>query len=105
MNDERWAELVGRIKDTFPVEEEYSRPTEGVPGVVEGIVFTQPGGKRRLERTTAAVIVETRNVGVKRGGAGVHLQHEYSEDETRSSVRLEEWNDGEWVEVDLSKLL
>ncbi|MFH1170940.1 MAG: hypothetical protein V1778_00140 [bacterium] len=105
MTEERWLEIVGRIKDTFTVEEEYTEPLTDEPGTVRGIVFAAPTGKMKLEYLSQPVVLGTHGVGSKRIGSTTAVAYEYSPTETRESVKAYRWQDAAWAEIDAEALL
>ena len=100
MLDARWTELVGRIKDTFPVEREFSEPIDH--GTADGIIFEGPMGRMKLERTQRAAIVGEKATGSNRIGSDVAIQNVYDEDTQIENIRLYREMDGEWLAVDIN---
>lgn len=102
MIDEKWRDLVGRIKDTFPVEEEYNEPLGDIPGTREGLIFSGVAGRMKLERVTRPVVLGTHAVTSKRIGATAKVEYDYSETDNTQAVSLYHWNNNAWETMDLS---
>ncbi len=102
MTDEKWTDLVGRIKDTFPVEEEYNEPLGGIPGTREGVIFTGADGRMKLERITKPIVLGTHAIASKRIGSSAKVEYDYSDTEKSQTVSLYHWKDGGWEAMDLS---
>lgn len=102
MTDEKWTDLVGRIKDTFPIEEEYHEPLGDIPGTCEGIVFTGAVGRMKLERITKPVVLGKHAIAAKRIGSIATVEYDYSDTENTSTVSLYQWSDNDWMKMDLS---
>lgn len=105
MTDEKWGEIVGRIKDTFTVEQEYEEALEGEPGTRRVIVFLSPSGKMKLEYVTTPVVVGTHGLGSKRIGSSATVAYDYSDTETKKSLAAFRWEGDTWVEVQADALL
>lgn len=101
MTDEKWQDLIGRIKDTFTVEETFSDQLENEPGLREGILFASPRGRMKLERVTRPVVLDTKALTAKRIGASSTIQKEYSETENTQTVALSLWDGNAWQQLDL----
>ncbi len=104
MNDTHWQDLVGRIKDTFPIIKEGEEELADEPGKREFVVFTGPAGEMRLERVTRPVVLGTHALTSKRIGATAAVTYDYSETESTQTVKLYRDNNGAWVEVDLNSV-
>ena len=103
MNDEKWYDLVERIEDKLPVEER--RQEEG-PGraTIETIIFSGPGGRMKLERTSRPVVIDRKVRFSKRIGDVAEEDFVYSETEKSHRVRLFMWTGEEWEEIDFRQL-
>ena len=105
MTDEKWDELVGRIKDTFPVDDEYEEPLDEGPGTRRVIIFTSPSGKMKLEYVAAPVVIGTHGLGSKRIGSSATVAYEYSETERTNRLAAFRWEGDTWVEIQADALL
>lgn len=104
MLDTQWEALVGRIKDTFPVEDELREELTDGPGHRHAVIFQGPAGKMLVERIVKPLMLGTHAISANRIGAASTVVHEYSETETTSTVRLFRWQNEEWQEMDLRGL-
>lgn len=102
MTDEKWTDIVGRIKDAFPIEDEYSEPLEDSPGKREGLIFTGAAGRMKLERITRPVVLGKHAIAAKRIGSSATVEYDYSDTENTSTVSLYQWSDNDWAKMDLS---
>ena len=99
MNDAQWQDVVGRIKDDFDVEASYEEPLDPGPGKREGIIFSPPRGKMKLERVTRPLVLGTHAVGSKRIGSATKVAYDYSETETSQAIKAYRWGIDEWIEM------
>lgn len=101
MNTEKWKDLLGNIKDNFPVEDEGSEHLEEEGGVdIEYIIFQGPLGKTRLEYITKPVIIDKKTIYSRRIGSETKVDYIYSKDEKSHKLVVYTWNDEDWVEID-----
>lgn len=105
MNDERWQETVGRIKDTFTVIGESVDDLEDGSGKRESIEFESPLGRIKLERTTRRAIVGTRGLGSRRIGSSTKVTHTFSATDIHQYVKAYRWQNDDWIELDSSSIL
>ncbi|MFA6553363.1 MAG: hypothetical protein WCT27_02970 [Patescibacteria group bacterium] len=101
MNDERWENTVGKIKDSFEVIEHRTENLDPDPGTVEFIIFNGPLGKMKLERTTRPLVLDKRAIGSKRMGSQATVQYVYSDTEKTHTFKALRWDAGQndWVEM------
>jgi hypothetical protein len=99
MTLEKWQELVGRLKDTFPIIREGSDDLEPV-GTADFIEFQAPLGHLRLEFVRKPVKIGEHGVGSRRIGSNVQLEAEYSDEDTIQTLKAykKEGPEG-WVEL------
>lgn len=100
MEDSRWDDIIGRIKDTFVVEEEFNEALPEGPGKREGLVFAGPQGRLKLERTSRPRVIGSHGIASKRIGAQATVAYEYDETEIIRTVKLYRWSDGGWAPMD-----
>lgn len=105
MTDEKWQDLVGRIKDAFSVIDERTEPLAEGPGERHSIQFSGPQGTMKLERIIRPILLDTRAIASKRIGSTATVKKEYSETESSSTVTLSVLRGGEWMPVDLDAAL
>ena len=101
MNQDRWDDIVGRIKDAFDVLEHETENLDPGPGTMERIVFIAPAGQMKLERVRKPRMLEARGIGSRRIGSSTTVQMRYSDDEFIDTMTAYSWNDEaqEWREV------
>lgn len=111
MTEERWQQLVGRIKDEFDVLSCEKSNDEDSSESTEEIIFNGPAGKMRLIR-----IIKPRLLGEKtfysgRLAAQTSIQKVYSDTETidivklyRASGRSTSSDSEDWIEIDAGAL-
>ena len=101
MTNEKWQELVGRIQDQFQVISHDKEPRPEGEGTVESIVFQNPLGRLKLERTVYHKIIGERGMGSKRIGGDVQIQKIRSADEVIDFLEGFKWNEATeaWDEI------
>lgn len=99
MQDEKWNEIIGRIKDDFTVEEHTTEDLDPGPGSVETIIFEGPTGRMKLERTTKPVVLDKKTIGSRRIGSDTTVEYVYSDSEFSKTFKAYQWNDAQndWV--------
>jgi len=107
MTDERWQEIIGRIKDNFKIinQEIKDLDQDTDPGSVEIVEFIGPLGKMKLERTTRPLIIDKKTIGSRRIGSESTVKYIYSTTEKVhkfTAYRFDEGISG-WVEMELPK--
>ncbi len=102
MNDEKWENIKGRIKDDFELVEEGGKDLEESPGYVEFVIFNGPLGKMKLERTTRPVVLDKKTIGSRRIGGDTQVEYIYSEDEFSQKFQAFKWdeNQNDWIEME-----
>ncbi len=107
MQEDRWKQTVGHIKDTFEVLGEGSDHIEDEGGVdIEFIEFVGPMGKMRLEFITKPVILDKKTSYTRRIGSETNVEYVYSETEKSSKLDVYKLNEDsdEWEEIDATKM-
>jgi len=107
MTDERWKEILGRVKDSFEVTEERTEDLQEDSGLgtVEVIEFKGPLGRMKLERTTQPLIIDKKTMGSRRIGSETAVQYVYSETEKVhkfKAYRFDESNQN-WIEMTMER--
>lgn len=105
MLDEKWQELIARIKSSFEVENEHSESIEDIPnGKIEEIVFITPQGKMKVIRKTMPRVLDKKTIYSKRAGSEMNVQYEYAEDELNSRIEIYRWDNlnESWVRAEIS---
>jgi len=105
MNQEKWQNIVGLIKDKFAVEDEGREELEDIPkGYVEFIIFQSPLGRVKLECATKPVVLDKKSIGSKRIGSEATVRYIYSDTEMSNIFKAYKWEDEEWVEMERESL-
>ena len=95
MTNEKWADTVGKIKDSFKVLEEGSEalPDQG-NGTLTWIVFQGPLGKMKLVRNSHPRVIGKNVSHSKRIGSSVTVEYVYDPHDMVSYVKAYQWNEG-----------
>lgn len=100
--DERWHEVVGRVKDTFKVLEEGKNELLDMPGHSEFICFLGPGNKKmKLERVSHPLVTGKKTIGSRRIGGTSTVEYQYSDTETVHKIHAWQWDEAgqTWQEI------
>lgn len=102
MQDEKWQDILAKIKDNYEVLETDTEDLDPGPGQVEYIIFNGPLGKMRLERITKPVVLEKKGIGSRRIGSQATVEYKYSDTEKTHRFTAYKWEDDQddWVEMD-----
>lgn len=103
MNDQRWQDIIGMVKDKFEVKDyrlEDLSEEEG-PGTVEVIEFISPLGLVKLERTTKPLVIDKKTIGSRRIGSSTTVNYIYSDTEKTHKFKAYQFNvaTGDWKEM------
>ena len=107
MTDERWENIIGRIKDKFEGIDQRTEdlPEEAGPGTVEIVEFKGPLGQMKLERTTQPLVIDKKTIGSRRIGSDTTVEYIYSDTEKIhrfKAYRLDPDNEV-WVEMKMDR--
>lgn len=108
MNDEKWSELKGTIKEKASdfiekVEDASSEDDMGnkIPAKKEILEFRVDLGNIKIERVTRPVILE-KKAHYHKGSGGAKVEYVLSEDEFTHKLEIFKENEiGEWEKLDL----
>ena len=103
MNQEKWEDIKGRIKDDFEVLEENKEELgDDRPGEKEIIIFKGPLGRMKLEFITYPVILDKKGIGSKRIGSQSRVEYTYSDDEYVHTMKAYKWSEekDDWLEME-----
>jgi len=102
MQDEKWQEILGKVKDNFEVLEEDKEELDPGPGEVEYIIFIGPLGKMKLERTSRPVVLDKKGIGSRRIGSQASVEYIYSETDKSHTFKAYKWGEeqDDWVEME-----
>lgn len=102
MNQEKWLDVVSKIKEKFDVLEHEIEELIDMPGIVEYIIFVGPLGKVKLERTVKPVVLDKKTTFSRRVGSDVKVEYVYSDTETVDKIKAYQWDDSndDWREIE-----
>lgn len=100
MTRDKWLDLKDKIKTNFKIEEEYSRSLENVPtAVVEGLIFTSPLGKIKIEWVSKPKTLGEKTAYSNRIGSQVKVEKVYAVDERSEFIKAYRLVDEDWDEI------
>ena len=102
MTDEKWEEVVGRIKDGCNILSHQTLAGELSGESTEEIVFESPAGTMKITRHTRPRLLEEKTHYSGRVGGSTGIERVYSEDEFVNTVALFKDVGGDWEPVDNS---
>ncbi|OIO49536.1 MAG: hypothetical protein AUJ34_01065 [Parcubacteria group bacterium CG1_02_41_12] len=102
MMQEKWEQVIGRIKDEFDVQTHQTLDGERERETIEEIIFNGPIGVMRLTRTKRPRVLEEKTLYSNRAGSSMSVERVYSDDEFVDTVEVFKDENGEWVPVDNS---
>lgn len=100
MTDERWTELVGRIKDTFRVEQESTERVAEGRGTKRVVVFSSDQGTIKLEYWRHPAIIGTHGIQSRRIGSSAKIAYSYSPTEEVGYLKAYRLVGQDWKEID-----
>ncbi len=103
MTEEKWQQILDRIKDKFAIEtSDVSQATreDGSWERREWVIFTGPLGRMKVERVIRPAIVGEQRIYSKRQGTAATVTRAYSDTEKTSVLRVYQDRAGEWEEMD-----
>lgn len=109
MNDNAWERLVDTVDVNLGVTK-HSRSTEPIEDhptltqQLETIEFERGGDRYKLVRTTGPAIIDRKSHFSHRAGTANRVEYVYDESEIAHKVTLHTNKDGEWTEIDITKL-
>ena len=104
MIQEKWQQLIGRIKDDFSVLSHEQKDGEYEGESVEEIIFQGLAGEMKLSRAVKPRVVGEKTKYSNRIGSSTGIEKIYSDTETVDTVKLWREQNGEWIEVDVKAL-
>ena len=110
MHEEKWLQIRDMIAKNYADVEEYEEDLEEKEGKgsVQGMEFTGPLGRMRLERVTKPVLLQKKTAYARRAGSVSKVtDYQYSETETLSTLKAYKYDEGAdlWEEVTLNSLV
>jgi len=106
MTQEKWQEIIGKIKDDFPVEETEKIHFDEEGGVdLEYIIFKGPLGRMKLEFITKPVVLDKKTKYSNRIGQQTVVEYVYSPDELSHKLKAYKWDEAinDWLEMEAKK--
>jgi len=107
MTDEKWQDIIAKVKDNFEVIDHRTEdlPEEIGPGSIEIVEFKGPLGRMKLERTTKPLVLDKKTIGSRRIGSDTRVEYIYSDTEKVhkfKAYRYDNANDN-WVEMEMNR--
>ena len=107
MNDDRWQDIILKIKENFGIDEQRTEDLAEEKGLgeVEVVEFTGPLGKMKLERTTQPLVIDRKSIGSKRIGSDKVIKYTYSDTEKIHRFKAFKWDDAQddWEEMKMDR--
>lgn len=106
MLPEKWQELIGKIKDSFQVEENKTAYLDEAGGTdIEYIIFQGPLGRMKLEFIAKPVVIDKKTKYSNRLGAQTVVEYVYSQDEKNYKLKAYKWDEAadNWLEMEAKK--
>ncbi len=107
MTDEKWNDIISKIKDNFELisHKNEDLDEEIGPGTIEIVEFIGPLGKMKLERTTKPLMIDKKTIGSKRIGSNTTVEYLYSDTEKVHKFKAYRYNDKDeiWNEMEMQK--
>ena len=106
MTQEKWQEIIGKIKDNFPVEETEKIHLDEEGGVdFEYIIFKGPLGRTKLEFIVKPVVLDKKTKYSNRVGQQTVVEYVYSPDELSRKLKAYKWDEAinDWLEMEAKK--
>ena len=100
MTQEKWEQLVARIKDEFGNVEHQTFDGARERETIEEIIFDGPIGRTKLIRTKKPRVLEEKTHYSNRIGGSMSVERIYSDDEFVDRLEVFKDDNGEWVAVD-----
>ncbi len=102
MTLERWKDIRQKIKEMFPILEEYTDYLE--PGTAESLEFEGPGdmGILRVTFCVQPKVLDKKTLYSHRAGGDVRVDYTYSDSDEVSYMIVDKWNEAteEWLPID-----
>jgi len=105
MTEDRWEQIIGRIKDEFEVLSCKTIEGESEDETVEEIIFLNSLGKMKILKTKKPRVLEEKTFYSNRIGGETKIERVYSKDDFVLIVQFFVENNGEWVPVDNSSFM
>jgi hypothetical protein len=100
MNDEKWGEVLDRVKEKFTIVDEGQAQLDDIPRAwTEFVIFDSPMGRLKLERTTKPRVIDKKTFGGSKYGAGAGVEYIYSDTEQVHTLQAFREVAGEWQPI------
>ncbi|MFH0780261.1 MAG: hypothetical protein V1928_05425 [Parcubacteria group bacterium] len=94
MQQEKWEELLEKVRKNFGIEEQTTEPIDDIPRAFrEIVVCNSPMGKLKLIRTTKPKVLDRKTIYSNRPGAQMNVRYEYSETEFTNNLEILKWDE------------
>jgi len=105
MNNDKWLDVIEKVKERFKIEERVDEPIEDIPrSRLEVVVFDSPLGRIKLMRTTKPRVLDKKTAYSNRAGSDMSVQYVYSDTEIVQRVEIFRWDEnfGDWVKAEIA---
>ncbi|NQT49249.1 hypothetical protein HQ571_00990 [Candidatus Kuenenbacteria bacterium] len=100
MQDDKWHDILDRVKEQFEIQMQETEPHSNIErGQVETVIFESPIGRIKLVRTTTPRVLDKKTIYSARAGSDMNVQYEYSKTEYVHDLKIFKWDDvrDDWV--------
>lgn len=102
MQDDKWLDVLDKIKTSFSVEEELVETIEDIPNSkVETIIFVSPMGKMKLVRTTKPRVLDKKTAYSNRAGSSMNVTYVYAENDFTHQLEVFRFDEisADWIKA------
>lgn len=107
MTEEKWKDIIHKIKEEFEVETHKKEDLKG-GGVSDFIIFKSPRGRIKLEWVQKPKVLDVKTLYTRRAGTSARkIDYVTSKDEMVQYIKAYLWNEeeDEWKETDDQSLM
>lgn len=102
MYDDKWFDVLDKIKEDFELIEQKTETIENIPNSkVETVIFVSPAGKMKLVRTTRPRVLDKKTVYSNRAGSSMNVNYIYAENEFTYQLEVYKWDEisDDWIKA------
>ena len=105
MNNDKWLDVLDKVKERFGIVERTDEPIEDIPNSrLEVVIFDSPLGRIKMIRTTKPRVLDKKTAYSNRAGSDMSVQYVYSDTEIVQRVEIFRWDEnfGDWVKAEIA---
>jgi hypothetical protein len=105
MNNDKWLDVLDKVKERFGIVERTDEPIEDIPNSrLEVVIFDSPLGRIKMMRTTKPRVLDKKTAYSNRAGSDMSVQYVYSDTELVQRVEILRWDEnfGDWVKAEIA---